>query len=279
MIQKLFFCLALVFALGKTSAQTSALEFLGTNEYVEISPNSAYNFGANDFTVEARVNFDDLSIDGGIFQAWNGGVCGTVGWGLIPEPNGRIFFFIGDGASICGLDGCASQVLNTNQCYHVAGVKSGTTISIYIDGLLAGTNTTTKVLTDSIPVRLGVRYANTTAFPHDGTIEEARMWNIARTASQIQSTMHTSLSGNEPGLVGYWPLDDGPGNSTVADLTIAGNNGTMVNMDSITSWVPTSCPDALLVPTVSQWGFILLALVILCVGAIAIRRGGKSLVS
>ncbi len=38
----------------------------------------------------------------------------------------------------------------------------------------------------------------------DGEIDEVRIWNYARTQSEIQSTMNYTLNGNEPGLVAYW---------------------------------------------------------------------------
>ena len=43
-------------------------------------------------------------------------------------------------------------------------------------------------------------------------MDEFRIWNTARTESEIQSYNESnSLNGNEPGLVGYWKFDEGPG--------------------------------------------------------------------
>jgi hypothetical protein len=50
-------------------------------------------------------------------------------------------------------------------------------------------------------------------------LDELRIWSIALTQEQIQTTMNTTLAGNEEGLVGYWNFDDG----TADDLT-ANNN-------------------------------------------------------
>ena len=38
--------------------------------------------------------------------------------------------------------------------------------------------------------------------------------------------MNQSLNGDEPGLVGYWKIDEGSG-TTTADETSNGNNGTI----------------------------------------------------
>jgi large repetitive protein len=37
---------------------------------------------------------------------------------------------------------------------------------------------------------------------------EVRYWQIRRTRSDIQDSLYFTLSGTEPGLAGYWPLDD-----------------------------------------------------------------------
>ena len=37
---------------------------------------------------------------------------------------------------------------------------------------------------------------------------QVRVWSIDRTQVEIQSTMHTKLSGIEIGLVGYWSFDE-----------------------------------------------------------------------
>ncbi|MGL5511061.1 MAG: LamG domain-containing protein, partial [Microcoleaceae cyanobacterium] len=41
-----------------------------------------------------------------------------------------------------------------------------------------------------------------------GTVDEVRIWNIARTAGEIQDSMLTPLTGEEQGLVGYWPFEN-----------------------------------------------------------------------
>ena len=67
-----------------------------------------------------------------------------------------------------------------------------------------------------------------------GHIDEVRVWNVSRTASQINSDMNTPLTGNEPGLVGYWPFNEGNGD-VAADLA-GSNDATLPNGGA---WLPT----------------------------------------
>jgi hypothetical protein len=50
--------------------------------------------------------------------------------------------------------------------------------------------------------------------PLAGQIDEVRLWNGARSQSEIQAAMYSRMGGAEAGLVGYWPLDEGSGNTT-----------------------------------------------------------------
>ena len=66
----------------------------------------------------------------------------------------------------------------------------------------------------------------------NGYIAEFRIWNTARTAQEIKSTMNSQLSGEEPGLVGYWRFDQAEG-IIVKDLTGKGNDGRLEEGASI----------------------------------------------
>ena len=56
----------------------------------------------------------------------------------------------------------------------------------------------------------------------EGEIAEVRVWNIVRTPEEIKQNINSRLSGNEPGLVGYYPL-----NGDANDKTSKANHGTI----------------------------------------------------
>ena len=60
-------------------------------------------------------------------------------------------------------------------------------------------------------------------FHFDGRISDVRFWNVARTANEIKRDKDKILTGTEPGLVGYWRLDEASGDAL--DSTENQNNG------------------------------------------------------
>ena len=62
------------------------------------------------------------------------------------------------------------------------------------------------------------------SFLFEGSIREVRVWDTARTAEEIQEGMSRALEGDEEGLVGYWPFNEGSG-IVAADLSRNGNDG------------------------------------------------------
>lgn len=54
-----------------------------------------------------------------------------------------------------------------------------------------------------------------------GDMAEVRLWNVMRTPAQIAANFNNALSGSEPGLIGYWPLNE------LADLGVGARARTM----------------------------------------------------
>ncbi len=74
-----------------------------------------------------------------------------------------------------------------------------------------------------------------------GRLNEIRVWNIARTQTQIQQNMHQEISSSSSRLVAYWKFDDGSG-TTLSDDTVNSNDGTLTNMDPSTDWITGDIP-------------------------------------
>jgi hypothetical protein len=110
--------------------------------------------------------------------------------------------------------------------FHVAAVYDGSKTHAIINGVEKGTLTPTggalQTPVSSLYVGSGILRNYFT-----GSIDEVRVWNVARTAAQVLQDMNYRLVGNEPGLVGYYRFDEGSG--TVARDSSGVNNGTLTN--------------------------------------------------
>jgi len=144
------------------------------------------------------------------------------GYRLFPAWTGDIYFdlFASDIGSIRAQYGI-------NLWTHVAATWDGEYMKLYLDGILQCEALNPGVLRTNdlnLIIGAGLGEGGTVWSPFDGVIDEARIWSVARTQPEIQSTMHSLLAGNEPGLVGYWRFDEGAG-QTVFDLSVHHNDG------------------------------------------------------
>ncbi|MCH7535191.1 MAG: S8 family serine peptidase, partial [Bacteroidetes bacterium] len=71
-----------------------------------------------------------------------------------------------------------------------------------------------------------------------GDLDEIRIWNDARSSSEILNFKDQCLTGNEADLIAYYDFEDGTGSSILGDRTGNGNDGVLTNMDTNTAWIP-----------------------------------------
>ncbi|PSN11468.1 hypothetical protein C7293_24155 [filamentous cyanobacterium CCT1] len=64
------------------------------------------------------------------------------------------------------------------------------------------------------------------ATPWVGFLESLQIWSETLSADEIQANQHLSLTGNEPGLLGYWPLED-LGREQIRDRSPHNHHGTL----------------------------------------------------
>jgi hypothetical protein len=110
--------------------------------------------------------------------------------------------------------------LQSGRWDHLAGTYDGIRMVIYQNGELIGSVAQSQSgrLGDVNFVVLGAGY-----MPFHGVIDEVRIWNVARSQAEIQADLHRTLIGSEPGLIGYWRLDDGSGQQSVDGTSYHGD--------------------------------------------------------
>ncbi|AOX00100.1 hypothetical protein BJP34_12170 [Moorena producens PAL-8-15-08-1] len=203
------------YTLGLQEQGSSALEFDGSNDYIDCGTQIQITDG---ITVEAWVK-KISNQDGQILYA--GG-----GWS---DPGYNLFWY--QGKVRVELQNSSRNIICDNnspsydEWHHIAYTWDNTsnTIIVYIDG---NRQPTTKTFTGPIgtpnqPLNIG--RSETRAHYFKGQIDDVRIWDYARTEEQIQADMNRRLSGNESGLVGYWHFEG----RTAKDYSGNGNDGTI----------------------------------------------------
>jgi len=109
--------------------------------------------------------------------------------------------------------------------HHYAGTFDGKIIRFYVDGQeVSNTASSGKIAQDTNPMYIGYDSAYNS---FNGKMREVQIWDKALTDAEIQNSMLAPATGSEAGLVGYWPLSEGHGN-TANDQTSNGKNGAIV---------------------------------------------------
>lgn len=141
-----------------------------------------------------------------------------------------------------------------NQWSHVVVAIQGQTAAFYVNGQPAGS----KVLPQPMNVQAGPLavardLANLTYF--SGQIDEVRVWNVTRTASEIQASFRTKLNGATPGLVRYYDFDEGFSFFTAPQFVYAvdrSGSGLPLDLTNLPPYVPGVALDVPLSTTEGQ---------------------------
>ncbi|OBQ04217.1 LamG-like jellyroll fold domain-containing protein [Anabaena sp. AL09] len=106
---------------------------------------------------------------------------------------------------------------------HVAIIYNNKTPSLYLNGQFVKTGLTSTGIVHPSALLGGL--SNYGSF--QGSLDEVRIWNKARTQAEIQADLNRTLTGSQSGLVAYYNFDEVTA-TTVKDLTINQNNGTIL---------------------------------------------------
>ncbi|MCH7498310.1 MAG: ASPIC/UnbV domain-containing protein, partial [Candidatus Marinimicrobia bacterium] len=226
----------------------NALQFDGINDYVQLPTADVLALPDADFTVEAWIMV--TSFDGG-----DETVVGTDE-NIVNEALHLVIRnqrpYLGFGSN----DLTGNTLLSASTWYHIVWryTKSSGEQAIFVDGVLDNSGTGHAAFQGTGIVRIG-RWLGGNYF--NGHIDEVRVWSLARTQTEIQRGMGSRLGGNEPGLVGYWRLDESSGTTTAYDGTPNGNHGTVFGAQFVASAAPlgiTTFNQVTLGPVVTDGG-------------------------
>jgi hypothetical protein len=115
---------------------------------------------------------------------------------------------------------------------HVAATYSSSTgqACMYINGVEQAVSVSSQpsgAIRDNTNEALIIGNGSAQNYTFDGTIDEVRVWNTVRSGPEISTAMGGYLQGSEPGLVGYWRMNEGNG-AALADETSGANDGALI---------------------------------------------------
>jgi len=210
-------------------AQTNkVLNLDGDGDYVSVADDPSLNFGAStDFSIEfwIKASIQDSELIGKA----GGQVQSHIGWNIqcenTPAHGIGIRLDMSDGNNVgVHLITTGEEALDNNW-HHVAfSIDRDRYAKVFLDGIEKDSENVSSIgnINNNEELRLGWRGD---WFFFKGLVDEVRIWNIIRTQEQIQSTMYTTLIGNDPGLVAYWRFDEETGATTAYDSSLNSNEG------------------------------------------------------
>lgn len=246
-------------AVSKTMSVTvntdNALNFDGVNDYVvldNVGSNSNL-YLLNNFTLEAWVKrSSENGLNATIISKQNSGVRGDYIFYITTTGYPKLY------REHAGENVLGTNPLSLNEWHHLAAVYDGSSLKLYVDGILNNSAPASGTITQDVSalkVAIGAAYSNSlpTNF-FNGSIDEVRVWNVARTASEIQNNYLKELAGNETGLAAYYTFNQGIVNGTNTSITTLndkGNNNIVGSLTNIARTGTTSNFIPGLIPNIS----------------------------
>ena len=253
--------LILVLSFFNSFAQNQSISFDGIDDHIMMG--DILNDLQIPFTVSMWVYWEGQPDYGeyGIISSDNRLQFFYEGFRLAVDENGGILMRLGDGGIAAPYNrrdkSTAPNTVPLNQWAHVAIVVRGLTdMGIYLDGEeIQGTYAGSggNMVHTNNPLVIG-RWTYNQSSAEDwffnGKIDEVRIWNTARTQTQIQDKMNVTLDPSyfstlDSGLVAYWRLDqiedlgvNNDGMDDVRDLSIFKNHGDIVGNPTSDSGSP-----------------------------------------
>lgn len=168
--------------------------FDGTGDYLS-TPSASWNQGTSDFTIETWVRLNAVGISQNICM--KGSTASTSGYWLQIGATNLVSFSMGAAAGAMTITG--TTALTTGAWYHVAAVRAGNVIKLFINGVLEASMTLTSTpATNATVLYISRNQIGTDSFLN-GWLDEFRFSLVARySANFTPPTSAFSLASDTP---------------------------------------------------------------------------------
>ncbi len=211
---------------GSTNGYSLSLN--GTSQYVNCGNPAAFN-NLTAITLEAWIyptNFLDAPHKNTIIAKDFWGAGANEGFAFRYGSANRTLSFVMSNGSSGWNEIAIPNVLTLNTWQHVAATYNGSAIKLYVNGTQVGSLNRSGVIPPSLRNLLIGQCPASSRFMK-GLIDEVRIWNIARSAEEIQSNLYSNLAPHT-NLVAYYKMTNGNG-ALLTDNSGNGHYGTLVS--------------------------------------------------
>lgn len=200
-----------------------SVEFIADSHHILCNPVVGFTGTSAGFTLECWVRTTDSS---GVMMSY----LDPSGVEVRLNNPSDVSFRLNDVPIMSGV------AIDDGNWHHVAGVWDSGSVSLYVDGVLSASGVLNATLMGGGELVIASRRnGNGIAGPLICALDEVRMWNVPRAATEINADMNRPLIGTEPGLALYWDmwiiedLFPAPFPNGMRGLTSNGNVGERVN--------------------------------------------------
>ncbi len=219
-----------------TGVSGQALSFDGVNDYVEVPNSASLQFtSSTPFSIDGWINVGSFTTGEveSIIAKW-GDAGGEFGYGVIVNTDRKLHFSLDQFGSHRN-NAIGATVIAANTWYHFAATYDGTTMQVYLNGVLEGSTTkTVSGSASSTPLKIGGQVFEPGAFT--GLIDEVKIYSRALSASEVQANYDADPSAGGGG--------GGPATTTATTTTT-----TTVPTTTTTTTVPTTTVSTTPTPT------------------------------
>lgn len=215
----------------------AALDFDGVDDRVVIPHENLLDNLTGDYTISAWVNIDDNTVNQPVFGYGINSALGYINLSANTPALGNVPLFVfNDIAGDKIVSGSEALTVNVWHYLLVSYEAASTTLTLYVDGEVAGTNTNVP----SVPADFQLNGAYLGYFPQgsifgyfSGQMDEVRITNTASSCYAVQQQADCELASDDTALELYYQFNQGVAggdNTAITELiATAGPNGTLSN--------------------------------------------------
>ena len=209
------------------------LQFDGVDDFARVADAAALD-GHSEFTLEFWVKLSDVQRQQGLVSKMNS-VSGTFtddAYGVWVQNGNVVYEVYGPSSGVL----VPAAVLAPDRWTHIGLVKDAANLTLFVDGAVASTTPFSgPVYSVAADLLFGCqRWQGSPGLFLGGSMDEVRLWSMARSQSEIGAARGSYLAPSTPGLVGMWHMDEATG-QIVADsspLALHGSLGPTTTLES-----------------------------------------------